>query len=293
MKLIHFMKKIILLFIFTLYDAQALEVNVGTGTFDWNVEIPRIYTSYKTLDIYTLDISEQHYNLDNSRFYLFGNINFYKSTIQTQKEQPTANQTIFDLIGIKIDLLATLNDIFDNALPISSKYKVNGVDGDIGVGYEIISNDKGYIGAGVTFGMAFPFLKDTSTVQLFSKGTNTEVSTYKFGLSLQSRYNLTQNFSFYSTIISAYQIGNSTNPSFKSSLDMKGIYYFINGGLEISPDENSEFSNFYMHLGFIAKNWDVTEISFSIAGIKANDISSLLKNNLFSNYVYWGLGYHF
>ena len=286
------MKKIILIFIFTFYS-YALEIKIGTGTFDWNVEIPRIYKTFKTLDIYTLDINEQHYNLSNSRFYLFGNINFYQSDTQIQKEKPSINQTLYDLLGIKIGLLDTLNEIFDNSLPISSKYQVNGVDGDIGVGYDVFVHDKGYVGVGLTYGMAFPFLKDKSTIQIFSKGTNTDVSTYKFGMSLQAQYNFTQNFSLYTTAISSYQIGNSTNPVVGSTLDMKGLYYLLNIGLEISPNESSTFSNFYTHIGYSIKRWDVTKIEFSIAGIKAQEIASVLKTNLSSDYFYLGLGYHF
>ena len=286
------MKKIILILLLPFY-LLALDVNIGLGTFDWNVKIPHYYKSFKKLEILTIDISEQHFNFKDSRFYLFGNINYYKSDEKIQRSEPGINKTLYDLLGIKLDLLEVLNSVFDNSLPISSKYQVNGIDGDIGVGYDVFKNEEDYLGIGVTFGMAFPFLSDQSTIQLFSKGTNTKVNTYKFGLSLQGKYNLTQNFALYSTAIASYQIGTSENPVFDSSLDLTGIYYFINAGVELSPSEDSKFANFYTHIGYIAKSWKVNRVEFSIAGIDSANIASFLQNTLSSNYYYLGVGYHF
>jgi len=245
------------------------------------------------LDIYTIDINEQHYNFKDSKFYIFGNIDIYKSDVKVGKTETSINSTLYDLLGIKIDLSSTLNQIFDNSLPISSRYKVNGLDGDIGVGYDIFQKENYYVGMGITYGMAFPFLSDKSTIQLFTKETNSEVNTYKFGVSLQGGYTFTQNISIYTTAIYAYQFGDTQNPLLGSTLDMKGIYSFIDLGIKVKPNKDSSLSKFYSTLGFTAKNWIVDDIEFSIAGIESGNLAPILKNSLSSNYFYLGVGYDF
>jgi hypothetical protein len=177
---------------------------------------------------------------------------------------------------------------------------VSGVDLDIGIGYDLYRDQRGYFGIGVVTGLSTPFmemknyLEAADYINTLLEDTSTDVETYKFGVTVQMAYNLAEIFSVYATGIYAMQTGNISNELVSGDFDVTGTYASFDVGVKyyltnLSGDE----SDFYAKLGYTYKHWVVDDIDGSIGGFIMPNILTNAEIDMTSDYVYIGIGYNF
>ncbi len=291
-------------------NMSALDVRVGKGDFKSTQGVDDLYNISVSVDIDVLSLNEQHYSINDSNLYLFGNLDLYSS------KQVDTYTNIVDTImntstptlpgGSPITLPGTTpNEALSNFVPVPSSYEVRGVDLDIGVGYDVLKEEKGYLGLGVMTGISTPFMEMENYVEAMNfyteslQETDTEMTTYKLGLSLQGGYDFTDYLGLYVTGIYAYQIGEIENSIVSSSMDAKGSYKSFDIGLIFHPATLSQqykeslWSAFYLNIGHAYKKWEVEEVKATIAGVDTPDVISYFDIGLESSYTYFGVGYSF
>ena len=285
-------------------NLNAFDIRVGKGEFEWKVGMANLFDTSVNLDIDVLSINEQHLSFGQSDFYIFGNLDIYSSdsinqatdVIDNVMTQSLPNTPIDNILGINTN---TANDILGNFVPVPSSYEISGIDFNIGVGYDVLKNEDGYFGIGLMAGVSTPFLEMENPIDAmiftytFLKETSTDIMTYKAGLSLQAGYDIGDNLSVYSTFIYAYQTGDIENSIVNSSMDMDGNYQALDVGLKLSPSSDSSWSNLYATIGYTSKTWDVDTMEASVAGIDTPNIASVFRNDLSTDYTYFGIGYRF
>jgi len=270
------MKKYILPLLLATSSIQALDIRYGQGDFEWNMGFLGLVGSSVTLDDTVISISEQHQNFSDSPLYYFGNFDIHSS-----------------------DRLETVTNFADGAQSgFPSSFEVSGVDIDVGVGYDVIQDERGYLGVGVVTGLSTPFMEMHNYVDSYNaistllEETSTDVSTYKLGVSLQAAYSLTENISIYGTSIFALQTGEMTNDLVNSSLDVSGSYNAMDIGVKFYPSELVDAeSNLYLKAGYAYKHWDIDDTESTIVGAVLPSMNSLFKSELTSDFFYIGLGF--
>lgn len=275
-------------------NIYAVEVKIGKGDFSWNVGFQNVLKGSIDISTDIIGISEQHYQLGSSKFYLFGNLDIYSS-----KELDGFTDIIDMGMSQNIPFLNnTPNQIMGEFVPVPSSYKMRGADFDIGVGYHLLHNSKGFVGIGVATGISMPFMEMENYIEageFFLNGlekTETEIMTYKAGVSLQGSYKFIDNFGVYSTWICGIQSGEIENDLVKSSMDTSGTYTSFDIGVKYIP--NFEFlNNLYFTLGHSYKKWDIDEIEVEVMGLKTPNFASIFNIDLESSYSYLSMGYQF
>jgi len=162
------------------------------------------------------------------------------------------------------------------------------MDLNIGVGYDVITTSKGFVGVGLSTGISLPLLNGDNPLRVFATQNDSKVYTYKFGLSFQGQYDFTKNLSVYSTLLYSYQTGNIQNNA--DTIDIKGDYLYVDIALKTMNLFDSKFS---ASLGFNTKSWAMDEIDVTLSNVNVSFLSSILSNNLSSDYFYFALGYEF
>jgi hypothetical protein len=285
-------------------NLNALDVRVGKGDFDWKVGMSSLFDTSVNLDIDVISFNEQHLNFEESNFYIFGNMDIYSSDrvdqatdiIDNVMMQKLPNTPIDNILGISAE---TPNDVLGNFVPVPSSYEISGIDFNIGLGYDVLKSENGYFGMGVMTGVSTPFLEMENPIDAmiftyeFLKKTDTELMTYKAGLSFQAGYDLGENLSLYSTFIYAYQTGDIENSIINSSMDLDGNYQAFDIGIKLRPSSDSSWSNLYATLGYTSKDWDVDTMEATVVGMDTPNIASIFKNDLSTDYTYFGIGYRF
>ena len=281
-------KKYILPLALLVNSANALDLRYGQGDFEWNVGASGLGEHSVTLDDKVMSISEQHSNFEGSPWYIFGNIDIHNSD--------TLNKITDIADGIVGNLPFSPSDIG----PFPSSFKVTGVDFDIGMGYDITKDENGYLGIGLMTGISTPFMEMHNYLEAYNymstllEETSTDVKTYKFGLSLQGSYNITNEFSIYGTGIYAMQTGTLANDLISSELDVHGTYSSFDAGLKFYPSgivDNE--TNFYINIGYAYKHWKIDDMDVNIGDILSVNLSSVVNTDMTSDYLYVGIGMTF
>ncbi len=289
---------------------SALDVRVGKGDFKSTQGVDDLYDLSVSVDIDVLTLNEQHYNINDSNIYLFGNLDLYSSeqvdtfTNVINTIMNTSTPTL--PINAPITLPSTTpNEVLSNFVPVPSSYEVRGVDLDIGVGYDVLKDERGYLGLGMMTGISTPMMEMENYLEAMDfytellQETKTEMTTYKLGLSLQGGYDFTDYLDLYVTGIYAYQVGEIENAIVRSSMDAKGSYKAFDIGLRFHPATLSEqykesfWSAFYLNIGHTYKRWEVEEVKATIAGVDTPDVISYFDIGFESSYTYFGVGYSF
>ena len=282
------MKKYILPLALLVSGANALDLRYGQGDFEWSANFAGIMDSSVTLDDKVVSISEQHQNFPNSPWYYFGNIDIHSS------------DTLDQVTDVADGIMDVLPFSPASITPFPSSFEVSGVDFDIGIGYDIIQDERGYLGVGVMTGISTPFMEmhnyiDTiDFIDTILEETSTDVKTYKFGISLQGAYSITPNLSMYGTTIYATQTGEMSNDLIDGDFDVSGTYSSFDIGLKYYPSEvMPDQANFYIKGGYAYKHWDIDDIEMSIGGVILPDMMSLITTEMTSDFIYVGVGFSF
>ncbi len=196
-------------------------------------------------------------------------------------------------------------DIVDDAtkmIPTPFNIKVKGFDMNIGAGYDIYKDKRGYLGVGAATGVSMPYFymknKPTATGAILMgmmKSTNTSMTTYKASLSLQGSYMILDGLNVDAVMLYGYQFGKIDNDWFASEVDIDGtnsmvgfsvsydIGYMVNwaGGLTVSA-------------GYTRKNWNVDHTDVKLlGGALGTDLSQKMDANFDTKNFYFGVGYRF
>lgn len=291
-------------------DASALDIRVGKGDFTATQGMDGLYTVSAEIDLDVLSLNEQHYGLGKSGLYLFGGLDIYSS-----KQADSVTNVIDTIMNTSTPTLpfdtpiaiptTTPNDVLGTFIPVPSSYKVHGVDFDIGVGYDVIHEKRGYLGVGVMTGISTPAMEMENYFEALNfytkllEQTKTDMTTYKLGLTLQGGLNMTDYLGLYATGTYAYQFGEIENSIVRSSMDAKGTYQAFDLGLKFHPLKLSEhyketlWSRLYLNIGHSYKKWEVDQMQATIIGIDTPDVFTSFDLGFESSYTYFGLGYSF
>jgi len=277
---------------------SALEIRYGSGEFEMSGGIQNFNDVSVKCDIDVFGVHEQHY-LINDKVYLFGNLEIYSSDkVETFANYADGlmNSSLPSLpINLPFDF-STPNAFVGNFIPVPSSYEVEGVDFDIGVGVDVVQEDNYYLGIGVVTGVSTPLMKMENYFQALNfftdilDYTETEMITYKAGLSLQAGFSPNDAIDIYTTGIYAYQTGEITNSIVDSDMDADGSYTSFEVGLRYTP---SSMPNFYLSAGYKYKDWEVDSMKANIMGFETPDLMDTFDIELSSNYSYISVGYKF
>ncbi|SFV50332.1 hypothetical protein MNB_SV-6-1243 [hydrothermal vent metagenome] len=281
------MKRYILPLVLMVSGGHALDVRYGQGDFEWSASVLGMGSSV-TLDDRIISINEQHQNLGDSSWYYFGNIDIHDS------------KKLDTITDIADDISDTLPISPDDIAPFPTSYQISGIDVDLGIGYDLYHDDKGFFGIGLVTGISTPYMEmknlidSAEAINSLLDDTSTDVETYKLGVSLQSAFMLSNNFSIYGTAIWAYQTGSMENEIIQSSLDVTGTYTAFDVGIKYYfTDSSAEESSFYATIGYSYKNWTIDDISGSVGIFNLPNLFSIVDMEMTVDYVYAGIGYRF
>lgn len=268
--------------------SQAVDFRYGQGNFEWSSTIVNYADSYIPLDDRVYSINEQHQNLTNSTWYYFGNMDIHSS------------RQLDTMTDISSDLLNIIPNTPDNVAPFPSSFTASGVDLDIGIGYDVYQDERSYFGLGLMTGFSTPMMETTNYADSSDHTSNlpyqanTEIETYKLGVTMQGAYNLAEIFSLYSSVVLAMQSGTMNSDIINSDLDIMGTYSsFDIGAKYFLTDFSGQDSDFYAKVGYTYKYWNLDDIGPFADGAYTDDITSLATTEITSDYLYLGIGYSF
>jgi len=274
-------------------NIYAIDVKFGKGDFSFDMGLKNIMKTSVDISTNVISISEHNYQISDSSFYLFGNLDIYSSD-----EVDGFTDFIDQGMQQNIPMLnQTPNEIMGNFVPVPSSYKMKGIDLDIGVGYSLLRDKKSFFGIGFATGLSTPFIEMENYIEagkFFLDGlekTDTDIMTYKMAISLQGSYNFMENLGIYTTLIYGYQKADIENDIIKSSMDSSGTYTSFDFGIKYSLTQI--VSNLYVTLGHTSKKWDIDEINAEIMGVKGINPASIFDMSLESKYSYLSVGYQF
>jgi len=281
---------------------QALEFRVSKATFDWQMGMSFMDTDFD-MDINVYSFNEQHNNFSDSKYYYFYNIDIYQSDFSDQLTTlittPITHQNPF---------VGSVNDAISNhtPIPVPADYEVRGFELNLGVGYDLVNDDKGLLGIGINTGLSMPVMKMKNlqksievTYDLLD-ATDTSTVTYKFGPIVHGRYNFTPALSVYGSFTMGLQTGNMENDWVISSLDIDGKYSDLDFGLRYTPWSSSkDFGGIqldpklYFTLGYRYKKWTMDDAVIDTFNISTFSSGGIFSNEFSTKYVYFGIGYDF
>lgn len=246
----------------------------------------------------TYTIKNEHANLFNSNL----NINYKVSWYDSGKvDQGVASYNGF---------ANSTNTVTQGAFTLPAiNYKVQGLDADIGVGWDIVHAGKhDYLSIGPDIGISSPVLESTSSSsnsgttsgQLLSFiSSNTNMWTYKIGGQIRASKSLNQYLYLYASSIYAYQTARVENKAIGLNVQLDGRFNENEIGIRLQPLEykynvTSWFSidpQLYFTAGWRYSQWTLDKISVDLfnTGIPLHPS----KFQMTSSASYVGIGYSF
>jgi len=276
----------------------ALDIQYGQGNFEATAGIQNFYSATVDCDIDVFSISE-HHALISDKLYLFGRLDIYSSdkveSVASYVDEIMSTTLPSLPVSLPFDLTSG-NAILGNFVPIPSSYEVEGVDFDIGIGMDLVQESDYFVGVGVVTGVSTPLVKMENYFEALNYFTNlleatrTEMTTYKFGVSLQAGYEPNEWVKLYGTGIYAYQTGEMSNSIVDSDMDSEGTYSSLEVGVRITPPS---LENFYVSVGYVYKDWEVDSMQANILGFETPDAMDIFDMELSSSNLYVSVGYRF
>ncbi len=196
-------------------------------------------------------------------------------------------------------------DIIDDAkkiIPTPFDIKVKGFDMNIGAGYDVYKDSRGYIGVGAATGLSMPYFymknKPSATAAILTglmKSTNTSMTTYKASLSLQGSYMILDGLNVDTTMLYGYQFGKVDNDWFASEVDIDGITSMIGFSVSYNMGYILNWADgLTVSAGYTRKNWDVDHTDVKLmGGLLGGDLSQNIDAKFDTENYYLGIGYRF
>ncbi len=304
------MKRSLLVFLGISNILLATEFEYGSGTFSMKGGFLGS-TSEISADISTYSLVTRHANIFGDFFYAY-DINWYDSKTLTQNQYTYNNLASSANNALNID---------NSSLSIPAMdYRLQGLDANIKVGYDIWHQDKdNFLGIGAIVGISLPWIdssksdnsnsssdSDSSSSNILGTfpDTKNSIRTYKLGATINFQKALIEKkLSLYALGSYAYQTGDIDNDYIDSSYSVDGTFQEYNIGLYFTPF-TKEFKwgfltlspRIYATIGYKYSKWSVDKMTINMSGQEINsDILSPLSTefDMDSSIGYFGLGYSF
>lgn len=244
-------------------NANALELRYGSGDFNMGAAAEPFVGMDVTLDVDTWTLAEPHRNIGDSRLYYTFRADYFDSdTVNRMTDLGSLPLTTkLPLLGSSVtDLIAS-----NTRVPVPADYRIHGTNLDAGIGYDVLKNDKGHIGIGVNTGISTPFMKvrnmlPAANLALEVMDTfDTEVTTYKAGISVQGSYEATPWLQVSGNASLNRQTGEMDNGLVGSGIDMDGSYRTLEVAAKLRPAtllKQPALKKAFISIGHTRSDWD-------------------------------------
>ncbi len=270
--------------IFTTYGG---EFRFGKGSFEIKSDIFGTDGKIKE-DTTTYSLVEIHKNIFNSRIFYSYDITFITSKTE---------QKYLNLYNSTVETFPSPNQY----QPIM-KYELQGLDGQVNLGGDILKKNKNYLGSSIFFGISLPYIKssndssNTDTTKQYLPDSKTKLKTYRVGLSLHGGYELIPRLNLFGTVSYGYQTGNVENKQWGIDGSVNGTYLSALFGLKFNIVESSKKIWFitlsprvYITSGFKYDRWEVNDIKINNTALNITKDDLTMENK----YGFFGFGYSF
>lgn len=281
----------------------ASEIQYGHGTMDFKGGFLGL-TGTLSEDIDTVSFLQNHSNIASSKFFYAYNLTYYSSKHFKQAQNfynTTRSQIISWMLG------GATASTFIPAMD----YEIKGLDASVSVGYDLLhKNENNYLGIAAYLGINTPTIdskKDMSKTSIpltvnpaqlsyYFLASKTDITTYKIGAAIYSRFSIAPSLSIYTNAILAYQKADVKNSYARANFSSHGIYKALDIGLRFQPVEKDYkvlgltlSPRLYLTTGFKYEQWDIKDMSVDISGMGIKYSPS--KMQITSKTAYVGIGY--
>ncbi len=275
---------------------SALDISAGKGTFDFQMDLKPVLRFDAALDVDIVSIKEPFFPIYD-RFYLYGNIDIYRSRTLDGYASYADGAADFDPFGI------SMSDAADAAgVPQPATFEMRGLDLLVGLGYTLFRNAGGsVIGIGIGSGVSMPYmetkhmLRDAQTLQEYLEKTQTQITTYKIVPSLQGRWYLNRFVFFDGGIAYGIQKGKMTNDYINGDADFSGTVLHSDVSMHFLPFAGSKsFSGISFEAGYRYNEWNVDTMKVSVIDSRlSHDFAGEAGIGFTSSFWYIGAGWTF
>ncbi len=294
--------KIVLSFVTACTIASAMELRIGSATFNWQMGMGFMQSDFD-LDAHVWSLGEQHNSFGDSRLYYFYNADLYQSDYVDRLTTLITTPLTYDF-----PVFGSFNDaVADHtSLPVPADYKIRGFDLNLGIGYDLLKNDRSYLGIGINTGLSIPVLKmknlrkSASVTYDLLDHTDTTIKTYKLGPILHAGYRPVSSLLLYASFGAGLQTGTIENGWIKSSLSVDGSYSTLDLGLRYTPWQSTRDLGWirldpklFLTAGYTRKSWRMDDAKIKAFNIAQFDSGGLFTDSFDANYWYLGIGYDF
>jgi hypothetical protein len=286
---------IVMLSIFSLLSA--FEIRYGRGEFDMNMKIDNFMKFSKKLDIETISLVNSHDNIARSRFYIFYDVDIYRSDYVDSK---IAMMEDMFYLPSKI-IPKPFSDKVKDFAPFPSDVQVGGIDMNIGGGFDILESDEGYIGIGLATGLSTPYIymkNGNRFVAPFMGAmsvTDTTITSWKSSLAVQGEYRFFKNFSIDGSALYGYQFARVQNGWIRSEIDMEGTISALDMKLKYDLGGLAKWGEgISLNAGMNSKSWESESVKVKVMdSILEKEVGSTMNINFDTVNYYMGIGYRF
>ncbi len=294
--------KIVLSFVTACTIASAMELRIGSATFGWQMGMGFMQSDFD-LDAQVWSLGEQHNSFGESRLYYFYGVDLYRSDYVDRLTTLITTPLTYDF-----PLFGSFNDALADhtSLPVPADYKIRGFDLNLGIGYDLLKNDRSYLGIGINTGLSLPVLKmknlrkSASVTYDLLDHTDTTIKTYKLGPILHAGYRPASSLLLYTSFGAGLQTGTIENGWIASSLSIDGSYSTLDLGLRYTPWQSTRDLGWirldpklFLTAGFTRKSWRMDDAKIKAFNIAQFDSGGLFTDRFDANYWYLGIGYDF
>lgn len=279
--------------------SHAVELRYGSGEFQMQTAAKPFVQMDTTLDVDTWTLAETHKNFGNSRLYYQLRADYFDSDTVNKLTDlaSTPLTTNIPIIGNSLSgLLAT-----NTTLPVPADYRIHGVNLDVGVGYDVLRNERGHLGVGVNTGVSTPFMKVRNALPVANLAIkaldtfDTEIKTYKAGIGVQGSYQVAPWLAVSANAAVNKQTAELENAWVNSGFDMDGTYQTLEIAAKLKPAvllQQPRLKNAFVSIGHTRSEWEYDNAAVSTPVATFNAPSFFDANASHEN-TWLGIGYDF
>ena len=292
------MKKILWISTIMISTLAAVDFRIGSGSYETDIAIKSFMKHNTDNDITVFSLKEEHADITQTPLFYY-----YDGELYTSSKKRQTTEFAGYMASYQFPLVGSVNDMtnhFIGMFPVDGDYKAVGFDMNMGLGYDLLSKDKSYLGIALNLGATLPTInaenlstKASLAYDLIERW-DLDVCTYKIGPMLKGALMLSPQVSLYGSFSLGFQKASVKSGLFKSSLDVNGDYSALDMGLKYHPHALWTLpKNLYFVLGYTYKHWDVNSAEVNLYNFFQTDLFAPFTTELKSRYMYVGVGYQF
>ncbi len=279
---------------------RAVEVSVGTGSFDSTFSLAGLMRVGASLDVQTLSLRQPPTSLGGSPWLIGGRVDVFQSDtidrITDFASRPLT--TAFPGLGVSVDdLIAAYTPV-----PVPADYRVRGIDLDAALMYRLVERPETKLTVGVNTGLSLPVIRTRNLVRdarlLLDvlDATETEITTYKLGPALSAEWRPLSGVAVRAEWLLNRQWGRIENDYLRGGFEAEGVYHALDlaltVGLEAVAPAVPALRDAYLVVGYRAADWRFARGAVDVRGRTAV-LPSELDADFDMAYGYLGLGIAF